>query len=157
MNLVIRAARDDDAETLAMLSSSIQVLRHALKPTYFKPVDPRAAVDWFRRRVADAAIRIWIAETDDSAVGYASVTRSDRPETPFNHAARGLAIDQIGVRPDAQRQGVGRALVRHVVIEARAAGITEVTLRAWVENTGAQQAFLRVGFVPEVVQFRISC
>ncbi len=51
-------------------------------------------------------------------------------------------IDQLYVRPDCQRRGIGSALVRHAI-----AGQSRVQLWTFVRNTGARQFYERHGFV----------
>jgi ribosomal protein S18 acetylase RimI-like enzyme len=58
----------------------------------------------------------------------------------------------IGVRPDQRRKGLARALVDIVVAASDADGIRDVELTSWVFNSGAQEAFRRLGFTPKLVR-----
>jgi ribosomal protein S18 acetylase RimI-like enzyme len=71
-------------------------------------------------------------------------------------ATQTYEVNQLGVRAEARRRGIVRALIQCVLAQARVAGVSEVTLKSWSFNEDAQQAFRRVGFRPEVVQFVIN-
>jgi GNAT superfamily N-acetyltransferase len=157
MDVVIREATVADAGILAQLSAFVQALHVPLKPQFFRPVDKPGIAEWFAARLSERAVRIWLAEVGGAPMGYAVVAGRERPETPFSVATRTQEIEQLGIHPDVRRHGIGRALVHRVLDEARADGISEVTLTSWVRNEGAQQAFRRMGFTPEIVRFSIAC
>lgn len=85
--------------------------------------------DWAARR---AAVTTWVAELDDSVVGFTDL------DVKIGY------LDMLFVDPDAGRRGVGSALIRHVLDEARAVGLREVTVQA---SRTAQPVFERHGFV----------
>ena len=157
MPITIRAARPEDADVLTALNADVQALHAAHKPTFFRPPDASAVSVWFRERLSQPGARAWIAELDGRDVGYALVVVRERPDTPFSVASRTYEIDQLGVDPTVRRRGVARALVEHVLRDARNAGLREVTLRSWTFNKTAQRAFQRMGFTPEVVQMVARC
>jgi putative acetyltransferase len=64
------------------------------------------------------------------------------------YAASGLA--PLAVAPEAQRQGIGDALVRAGLARCRAAG------HAWVVVLGNPKYYGRFGFVP-AERYRITC
>jgi ribosomal protein S18 acetylase RimI-like enzyme len=50
------------------------------------------------------------------------------------------------VKPEAQRQGVGRALLEAAIAEARAAGLELLTLSVTAGNSGALRLYEQAGF-----------
>jgi ribosomal protein S18 acetylase RimI-like enzyme len=58
----------------------------------------------------------------------------------------------LGVAEEARGRGVGRALVRAAVEEARAGGFRRITLRVLGHNTRARALYESEGFVVEGVQ-----
>jgi ribosomal protein S18 acetylase RimI-like enzyme len=125
----------------------------ANKPTYFKPAIRQDVVIWFRGLLEMPTARIWIAEDRDAAVGYVIALARERSENVFGRSRRWLEIDQIGVRPGHRRSGIGRSLVHAVLQAADGDGIRDVELSTWAFNSGAQRAFRRLGFTPQVVRF----
>jgi len=153
MNATMRRAVLGDEGALAELNAFVHEFHVTNKPSFFRPASRDEVAAWFRGLLEDPAVRIVIAEEGLTPVGYASVFLHARPENPFCHARRWFEIDQIGVRPDRQRRGIGRALVRHVLEAAQGEGICEVELTSWCFNSGAQEAFSRLGFAPKAVRF----
>ena len=56
-------------------------------------------------------------------------------------------FEDLVVHPDERKRGIGEALLKHVVTQARAAGITRITLLTDMQNERAQAMYRRVGFV----------
>jgi GNAT superfamily N-acetyltransferase len=156
MNTTIRRAALGDERALTELNAFVHGFHVANNPSHYKPASPDEVAAWFRDLFGNRAARIWIAEEARIPVGYASVSLRERAENPFCLARRWFDIDQIAVRPDRQRHGIGRALVQHVLAEARAEGIREVELTCWCFNPGAQEAFQRLGFAPTLTQFSLQ-
>jgi len=70
----------------------------------------------------------------------------ERPESPFTYANRFLHIDQISVRPNAQRRGVGTALMNQVEKLAGELGVSKIQLDSWDFNIQAHTFFEGLGF-----------
>jgi N-acetylglutamate synthase-like GNAT family acetyltransferase len=115
----------------------------------------RELTDWHRRLYDDETIggedpgvhfdahlaeagaeRIWIAEADGRVVGFAGlVVRGRKAE-----------VEPVSVAASYRGRGVGRALVRTVVDEARAAGLGQVLVRPTGRNAEAIRFFHTLGF-----------
>ncbi len=63
-----------------------------------------------------------------------------------------LLLDGIFVADHARGQGVGTALIAHVIAEAGARGCTEVGLDVIDTNPRAEALYRRLGFTPEGVE-----
>lgn len=79
------------------------------------------------------------AREDGRLVGYAGL--SLLPGQPRTEAE----IHTIGVRPDAQGRGIGRALLRRLLAVADSAGAT-VYLEVRTDNAAAQRLYAAEGF-----------
>ncbi len=78
-----------------------------------------------------------VAEADHIVAGYAA----------FRDEAPGVAyIEELGVAPDYQRFGIGRALVGRIRDEARELGLSDVVLRMWDRATWAKAFYAKLGF-----------
>ena len=149
----IRAAVDGDVEQLAALSASVQELHVAARPDAFKAVDPQVLGGLFRSRLAEAAVRIWIAEMEGVVVGYAVTVDKRQEENVHAHARSWREIEEIAVRVEYRRRGVASALFRHVEVATRADGISVVELNTWTFNDAARRSFERLGFVPKNTRY----
>ena len=56
-------------------------------------------------------------------------------------------FEDLVVDPDHRKRGIGEALLKHVVAQARAEGVLRMTLLTDMQNERAQAMYRRVGFV----------
>jgi ribosomal-protein-alanine N-acetyltransferase len=80
-----------------------------------------------------------IAVDDAGIAGYGGLAVSS-PEESW--------VQNLAVRPDTQRRGVGRALLADLLGEARRRGTRKVLLEVATTNTVAQRLYLSAGFEP---------
>ena len=143
----IRQATPVDSFLLSSLCMDVQRLHAKHHPRIFKtPQSSDFASTFFDEMLADAEVTIYIAEEDAQALGYIFCKLIEREETPFTYPNRFLHIDQVSVRPDAQRRGVGTALMDQVEKLARELGVSKIHLDSWNFNTKAHAFFEALGF-----------
>ncbi len=122
-DVVLRPARTEDAAAVADVHLASRAAA-AMPP----PVHTAAEVrDWLAHRVVED--EVWVAEVDDEVVGYARLTPT--------------WLDDLYVRPDAQRDGVGSALL-DLVKAVRPEGFG---LWVFETNTSARAFYARHGLV----------
>lgn len=85
-----------------------------------------------------AAGRVLVALEGDAIVGHLQLV--DRP------AADALEITNMAVSEDRRGHGVGRALVRRAIAEARAAGAATLLVATAAADTGVLRFYQRAGF-----------
>ena len=56
-------------------------------------------------------------------------------------------FEDLVVAPEHRKRGIGAALLKHVVAQARAEGVLRITLLTDMQNERAQTMYRRVGFV----------
>jgi GNAT superfamily N-acetyltransferase len=56
-------------------------------------------------------------------------------------------FEDLVVHPEERKRGIGEALLKHVVQQARAEGILRITLLTDMQNERAQAMYRRAGFV----------
>ncbi len=101
---------------------------------------------WFASRSArHPAV---VAEADGTIVGWAALS-SFRPKAAYD----GTAEVAVYVRHDAQRRGIGRALVTALVEQARASGFHTIVAGICSESTASIALFEHLGFM-KVAHFR---
>ena len=115
MRPTIRLARPSDLRHLAAIEDAGGELFEA----YLGPIEAgpltAPAPSGFERELSGTLL---VAQVDASLVGFAHLT------TPDGHAH----LEQVSVLPAAGRQGIGTALVRAVMEEARWAGHDRISL-----------------------------
>ncbi|WP_037889500.1 GNAT family N-acetyltransferase [Streptomyces viridochromogenes] len=136
----IRAALPDDDEELAELDRLTWSYLHAVTPRPRPPYRPFFS----ERHSPDGCL---VAELDRRIVGY---VRLGFP-TPLASNAHVRQIQGLAVSDEARGRGVGRALIRAALEEARRGGARRVTLRVLAHNTPARKLYESEGFVVEGV------
>lgn len=140
-NLSIRAAHPSDERELVLLDRDTWSYLHAVGPPPQPPYEP-----FFRGRFGPSAHLV--AEHEGRVVGY---VRLGCPTELASHThvqqILGLAVSE-----EVRGRGIGRALVRAAVQEARDRGARRITLRVLGNNTTARVLYESEGFVVEGVQ-----
>lgn len=80
----------------------------------------------------------WVAEVDGKVVGLTDLL--------LGHGWNEAEIEPVVVSAQYRSQGIGEALVQRAVAEARAAGVSSVTVRPVARNLEAIAFFVRAGF-----------
>ncbi|MGL4238250.1 GNAT family N-acetyltransferase [Tabrizicola sp.] len=81
-----------------------------------------------------------LAEIGKRIVGFASGTVTDHPDKP-----RALFINELGVNEDAQRRGIGRALLAAIRAEGRAQGCEVSWVLTEADNAPARAVYASAG------------
>ncbi|WP_367323726.1 N-acetyltransferase family protein [Streptomyces sp. HUAS ZL42] len=137
----IRHATPDDEEPLARLDRATWSHQHAVTPPPQPPYEP------FFREQSGPGDHL-VAELDGRVVGY---IRLGFP-TPLACNAHVRQIRGLAVADEARGRGVGRALLRAALEEARRLGARRISLRVLGHNTPARRLYESEGFVVEGVQ-----
>lgn len=143
----IRQAISTDSLRLSSLCMDVQSLHAEHHPDIFKiPQNEDFAVSFFDELLSDPATHIFIAEKDGEALGCILCKLVERQENPFTFVMRYLLVDQISVRPEAQGQGVGAALIKQAETLAKELNVRRIQLDSWGFNTKAHAFFEKMGF-----------
>ncbi len=132
MSLVVVAGGLDDARVVALLQEHLDRVRASTAPGSVHALDVGAL------RAPD--MLFWTAWLDGALAGCAALKRLD--------AGHG-EVKSMHVAAAMRRRGVGSALVRHVVAEARRAGMRRLSLQtgSWDFFLPAHGLYARHGFV----------
>lgn len=104
---------------------------------------PRGFVKLFREEVERGGVEVPTAYENDSAIGVAVVAL--RPSISIGD--RFASIEDIYVKPEARRQGIGRAMLEAVEEFCAAKGISYVEVQAVEED--AVTFYRSLGYEPE--------
>jgi ribosomal protein S18 acetylase RimI-like enzyme len=137
----IRTGVPDDEEVLGCLDRAVWSYQHAVRPPDQPPYEP-----FFTERFGPRDHLV--AELGGRVVGY---IRLGFPTTLASNA-HVRQIQGLAVADAARGSGVGRALVRAAVEQARRQGALRISLRVLGHNTPARKLYESEGFVVEGIQ-----
>jgi ribosomal protein S18 acetylase RimI-like enzyme len=87
--------------------------------------------------------RIFVARDGREVVAMASLLYT----ISTAEGGKAALFEDLVVAPDHRKRGIGEALLKHVIAQARAEGVLRITLLTDMQNERAQAMYRRVGFV----------
>jgi ribosomal protein S18 acetylase RimI-like enzyme len=131
------------AETDAEIAACFPVMR-LLRPHLTSADELLTRV----RRQAEAGYRLLAAWHGDEAVGVAGYR-------PQENLVRGpfCYVDDLVVRDDTRRSGLGAQLLKAVAAEAAALGLPHLVLDTALDNFLGQRFYFRFGMLPAALRF----
>ena len=87
--------------------------------------------------------RIFVAREGRQVVAMASLLYT----ISTAEGGKAAIFEDLVVAPEQRKRGIGEALLKHVVNEARNEGVLRITLLTDMQNERAQAMYRRVGFV----------
>ena len=97
-----------------------------------------------RMILADPRIgRLYVAKDGSKVVAMASLLYT----VSTAEGGKAALFEDLVVRSDYRKQGIGARLLEHVIAQARAEGVLRLTLLTDMQNEQAQVLYRRLGFV----------
>ena len=87
--------------------------------------------------------RIFVARDGRELVAMASLLYT----ISTAEGGKAALFEDLVVAPEHRQRGIGEALLKHAVAQARAEGVLRITLLTDMQNERAQAMYRRVGFV----------
>ncbi len=145
---VVRLAAAADAAALSLVGAAtfLEAYAHMIPgPDLVRHCAVEHAAARYAAWLADARVKVWIAETPVAApAGYLVMVPATLPiEAP---RLGDLEVLRIYVLERYQRSGLGRALMAEAVAAARGAGARRLVLGVNGENARALSFYAREGF-----------
>ena len=105
---------------------------------------------WLNRRVKEDGGRVWVAERADEIVGYVLAIVGHRSPV-YETRTVGMICD-LSVAPTCAREGIGSALVSHVLLAFMNQGVECVQVNYDHQNESACKFWQKMGFRPRLVE-----
>ncbi|MEO1060897.1 MAG: GNAT family N-acetyltransferase [Actinomycetota bacterium] len=144
MTVVVRPAEPSDGRAVLELAHRLEI---GVAP-WRDPAAVAAAVrGWVEESLIDGRTTAFVAEDGGEVVGFVSVS-------PTEHFAgeRDADVGELIVAEDAERRGVGRALLERAESWAADAGFRCITLTTGAANTVARSFYAASGYAEEDVK-----
>lgn len=87
--------------------------------------------------------RLYVARDGSRVVAMASLLFT----VSTAEGGKAALFEDLVVRPDYRKQGIGARLLEYVIAQARAEGVLRMTLLTDIQNEQAQVLYRRLGFV----------
>ena len=126
-------------EVKLLRSVDAHYLNHVAEDVFDGPIVMSTAQEF----LDDPRHRLVVALDDDVVIGFVSAVIYLHPDK----SAPELWINEIGVAPRHQRQGIGKALLQAMLDDAKQSGCTEAWVLTEQENTAAMAMYKSVGGV----------
>lgn len=142
----LRAGSTADLPQLAVLAAHVFVdtyCREGLRPDQAREALQAYSVPAFEQRLA-AGHAFTLACRGERLLAFADTAHT--AAVPRPELAGALELARLYVAPFAQRQGLGRRLLRAAEVQAATAGCHGLWLTAWVENRKALAFYAALGY-----------
>ena len=87
----------------------------------------------------------WVYEQDGRFLGEISLVK-EKDDPDYTVPGRRIYVSRLIVRRENRRQGVGKALVKHVVSRAAEMGYSEISIGVDMDNYPALRLYWQAGF-----------
>ena len=143
MNINIRKSTAEDWETIQRLNNEV-FLSDAQNDKDLNLDWPFSdeGNDYYKNVAVGKSGHCLIAEQDDVSVGYIIVVNKDIDYRKGSY----MEIDNMGVSPEYQSQGIGEKLIESATDLAKSKGADKVLLSAYVKNNRAISFYKNLGF-----------
>lgn len=138
---------ENTPELFTRLNRHVHTLHQEKHPDIFAPYDYARFLGWYEKALAQDNAYGVVAYLEDVPVGFALVFHKQYHNSPFHASGYELMhIDQMGVLPEYQHQGIGRKLVNYIINLCREKGVRRLQLSVWLDNAIAKTFYEQIGF-----------
>jgi len=147
MDLTIRPATAQDYDDLCEIIAEVDALHREQCPDIFqKPPGPARQRAYILDVLADENHGLFVAEAGGRVAGFLHVVAHDTPPIPILVPRRLAVVDNLAVRRNLRRAGIGRALMGRAEAWARERGAAELDLNVFEFNAGAIAFYHSLGY-----------
>jgi len=138
MNLRFEAASAKDLPQL------VELLRHLFEQEAEFTPDAAKQETALKMILADPRLgKLFVARDGRQVVAMASLLYT----VSTAEGGKAALFEDLVVRPDCRKQGIGARLLEYVIAQARAEGLLRLTLLTDMQNESAQVLYRKLGFV----------
>ncbi len=152
--LIVREAKTSDISAIFSIFTATQDWHSSHYPTLFREnVDMNKFSELMTAVIKNDTNFLWVASQKNKIIGYLFASLETDAGSFFTNGSRQIAIQQICIVSEYQKNGVGRSLMEKAISKAKKEKATEIYLDSFENNLNAQKAFKRMGFTPQRTRF----
>jgi diamine N-acetyltransferase len=147
MEIIIRNATAEDYDALCEQFEATDALHRANLPQIFqKPQDAAWQYSWYSELISNENAILLVAQAGMQLVGFIHMVMRDSLTVPVFVPRRYAVIEDLGVKSEFRRQGIGRKLISAASEWAIPKGATAVELNAYEFNQEAIAFYRKLGY-----------
>jgi ribosomal protein S18 acetylase RimI-like enzyme len=151
----IRPAVQEDYDALCAVVEEVDALHRERLPHLFRePGDRAREREYLFGLMADETVGLLVAEVDGQLAGTVVVGLYDTPPVPILVPRRYAVVDNLVVKREYRRAGVGRVLMEEAQQWAAARGATSIELSVYAFNEPALAFYRGLGY--EILRYRMT-
>lgn len=143
---VIREAVRADYEALCVLFEELDHLHADALPHLFRRVECGASGEFMRSRIRQEGSALFIADQEGALIGFAWVTVCEAPDIPIMGPRRYAMVEELAVKREFRRRGIGQALMAQTHQWAQAQGLDQVEVVVYDFNRAALALYEMLGY-----------
>ena len=147
MDFRIRKATQKDYEGLNELFTEVDALhRKALPDVFIEPDGPARAKEYIKGIIESENAGLFVAEHNGQIIGFVHAYIQQSPSIPIMVSRRYMVIDNLVVKKEFRRTGVGSSLLRKVHKWGLDKGVIQAELNVWEFNKAAIGFYEKTGY-----------
>jgi ribosomal protein S18 acetylase RimI-like enzyme len=125
-------------------SENTELLDRVAVDVFDEPIVPKRLA----AHLENPANLLIVAVTDGVVIGQVAAVLHHHPDKPTE-----LYVDEVGVTPEHQRQGIATRLMEEIVTWGKSLGCEEVWLGTEIDNTAARALYVQYAEAQEIVMY----
>jgi len=155
MDIAIRKAAERDYQALCAIIEQVDRIHRDALPERFRCSNgPPREREYILNAIRSPDIDLFVAQTESSLVGFVHVAIRNAPDIPILVPRRYAVVENLAVREEHRRSGIGLALMERAEEWARAKGATSIELNVYDFNKVAQRFYQDLGY--EILSHRMT-
>ena len=142
----IREADTSHLEAILPIQRQVHELHVQREPDRYKPISDVDLRAYLQSHIVNHKSCVFVAVNMDEVVGYLVLETRQSADTPFTFARRYGLVDQMGVRSDMQRRGIGAQLLEAAKKSCATANLESLQLDVRQPNEEARAFYEAFGF-----------
>lgn len=147
MEFSVREANHKDYEGLCNIFTEVDVFhREALPHIFREPDGPTRTKEFISNIIADENSALFVAESNNQIIGVVHIVIRESRDIPILVPRKYAVIDNLAVKKEYRRSGIGKSLVEKAQQWAMDKEITQIELNVWEFNKGAIAFYETLGY-----------
>lgn len=147
MAITVRKAISEDFDSLSALFQEIDTLHRDHLPSIFQaPNGPSRDQKFYLELLSNLDIGLFVAQSNQQLVGAIQANIKASYQLPIFVPRKYMVVDNIVVKSEFRKHGVGQRLMNYVEDWSREMGVTSIELNVYEFNGAAIGFYSKLGY-----------